>query len=48
MPISHFSALVGVYMKKIYLNYTTMNACSEDVTAWRTSPPFSVSILVPV
>jgi len=32
-------------LKEIHLHYTTMNACSEDVTASKAPPPFSMSIL---
>ena len=33
-------------LKEIHLNYTTMNACSEDVTASKAPSPPSMSMLV--
>jgi hypothetical protein len=33
-------------LKEIHLNYTTMNACSEDVTASKAPYPLSMNILV--
>jgi len=33
-------------LKEIYLHYTTINACSEDVAASNSPPLLSMSILV--
>ena len=33
-------------LKEIYLHYTTINACSEDVTASNSPPPLLMNILV--
>src|SRR6266699_7029858 len=33
-------------LKEFCLNYTTMNTCSEDVTASKAPPPLSMNILL--
>jgi len=35
-------------LKEIHLHYTTINACSEDVTIYKASSPLSLSILMPI